>query len=162
MGADTAGFNGQTPRERGGGDPAGLGAADATGPPETFQQGRLRELGGLAGSRGTANDHDLMRFQSGADVRDFCGNREVVREFAADARGGLNERTLLRRFQQPEKCLAFRFRSLGIGVQQVQKLPATTAQTGAIGQTQGRPYPCDLPPNLLRIGTHAAPPARRD
>ena len=152
----------QAAGQRGSGDPARLRAADPSGSSEPFEQGGLRELGGLAGPGGAADDDDLVRLQSGTDFRYLCGDREIVREFAADAIRDGNERTFLRRGEKLEKLLALRFRRLGVAVQQVQERAPPPAQPGAVGQPQGGPDARDLPPDLPRVAAHGRSPALWD
>ena len=160
--ARASGLVRETAGERGGGDPARLGAADASGAPESLQQRGFRELGGLAGTRRAADHDNLMRLQRGADFRDLRGDRKIVGELAADAGRSRDKRTFLRGREQTEKFFAFRLGGIGIAVQQVQKRAAAFAQAGAVGQTQGGPDARDFPPDLARIGAHRYSPAPGD
>ena len=160
--ARASGLVRETAGERGGGDPARLGAADASGASEALQQGGLRELGRFAGPGGAADDDDLMRLQRGADFRDLRGDREIVRELAADAGSDGDERTFLRSLKQTEKLFAFLLGRNGIAVQQIKERAAAFAQAGAVGQTQGGPDARDFPPDLARVAAHRYSPAPGD
>ena len=63
----------QTPR---------LGTADPACPPETFQQRRFRKLGRFAGTRGAADNDNLIFFQGSPDGRDLFRDGQVFRKGA--------------------------------------------------------------------------------
>ena len=63
--------------------PSWLGTADPAGSSESFCEGGFRQLCGLSGSGGTANDDHLIFLQCGADLRDLFRDGQIGRKIAS-------------------------------------------------------------------------------